>query len=130
MALRLIRQMVIDNVPRTQMLARLASEAPSGLGQWTPQRLNQCVSALYRGIPGIPPLPTPLPAEQAKQAALDLIRRRHDEGAGWTTMTDELNAAGLRPPRTSAFTAPQVARLFARWQKQHRQGGPGGMAVT
>jgi hypothetical protein len=126
MALRLIRQMVIDNVPRPQMLARLASEAPSGLGQWTPQRLNQCVSALYRGIPGIPPLPTPLPAEQDKRAAIDLIRRRHEAGASWTSIAGELNASGLRPPRASAFTAPQVARLFSSWQRQHSQGGPGG----
>jgi DNA invertase Pin-like site-specific DNA recombinase len=130
MALLLIRQMVIDNVPRTQMLARLAAEAPNVLGQWTPQRLYQCVSALYRGIPGVPPLPTPLPAEQDKQAAIDLIRRRHDEGASWTSIAGELNASGLRPPRASAFTAPQVARLFSCWQKQYPQGGPGGTTAT
>jgi len=127
-ALFLIRQMIIDNVRRPEMLARLAAEAPSGLGPWTSQRLNQCVSALYRGVPGIPPLPTPLPAEQDKQAALDLIRRRHEAGANWTSIASELNAAGLRPPRASAFTGPQVARLFFGWQRQHQQGGSGKMA--
>jgi hypothetical protein len=127
-ALRLIRQMVIDNVPRTQMLARLAAEAPRVLGQWTPQRLNQCVSELYHGTPGIPPLPKPLPAEQDRQAVIDLVRRRHGERATWDTIAAELNASGLRPPRASAFTATQVAGLFSRWQRQQRQGGAGGMA--
>jgi DNA invertase Pin-like site-specific DNA recombinase len=128
--LLLIRQLLVEKRARPEMLKIVQSEAPPALGPWTRQRLNQYVSKLYRGIPGIPPLPTPLPAEQGKQAVIDLIRRRHDEGASWTPIAGELNASGLRPPRASAFTAPQVARLFARWQKQHPQGGPGGMAAT
>jgi len=128
--LLLIRQLLVEKRARPEMLKIVQSKAPPALGPWTRQRLNQYVSKLYRGIPGIPPLPTPLPAEQGKQAVIDLIRRRHDEGASWTPIAGELNASGLRPPRASAFTAPQVARLFARWQKQPPQGGPGGMAAT
>ena len=54
--LLLIRQMVLDKVPRKEMLIRLASEAPKGLGSWTPGRLTQTISSLRRGIAGISPL--------------------------------------------------------------------------
>jgi hypothetical protein len=60
--LLLIRQMVIDNVPRQEVLDRLASEAPKGLGRWTRSRLNQIIYSLRRGVPGIPVLPARLPA--------------------------------------------------------------------
>jgi DNA invertase Pin-like site-specific DNA recombinase len=62
--LLLIRQMVIDNVPRKELLSRLASEAPKGLGRWTHTRLNQMITSLRRGIPGIPPLPDSLPTDR------------------------------------------------------------------
>jgi hypothetical protein len=124
----LIRQLIIGRRPRPEMLKIVQAQAPPALGPWTGQRLNQYVAKLYRGVPGVPPLPKPLPAEQDKQAATDLIRRRHDEGASWTSIAGELNASGLRPPLTSAFTGPQVARLFSRWQRQQRHGGSGEMA--
>jgi DNA invertase Pin-like site-specific DNA recombinase len=128
--LMLIRQLIIDRRPRPEMLKIVQEQAPPALGPWTGQRLNQCVSKLYQGVSGIPPLPKPLPAEQDKQAAIDLIRRRHDERATWSMIAVELNASGLGPPRASAFTATQVARLFSRSQRQRPQDGPGGMAPT
>ena len=54
--LLLIRRMVLDKVPKKEMLIRLASEAPKGLGSWTPGRLTQTISSLRRGIAGISPL--------------------------------------------------------------------------
>ena len=60
-ALLLIRQMVIDSVPRKEMLVRLAAETPKGLGSWTPTRLSQIVYSLRRGVPGIPLLPGAAP---------------------------------------------------------------------
>ncbi len=55
--LLLIRQMVIDNVPRKDMLTRLASDTPKALGRWTRIRLTQTISSLRHGVAGIPPLP-------------------------------------------------------------------------
>jgi DNA invertase Pin-like site-specific DNA recombinase len=74
--LLLIRQMVIDNVPRTDMLARLASETPKTLGRWTRIRLSQTISSLRRGLAGIPPLPA------SPRAVLT-----HGRGPGSTTVT-------------------------------------------
>ena len=76
--LLLIRQMVIDNVPRKDMLARLASETPKGLGRWTPIRLTQTISSLRHGVPGIPPLPA------SPRAA-----RTPGRGPGSTTVTPD-----------------------------------------
>ncbi len=61
--------MVIDNVPRQEMLVRLAAETPKGLGPWTRTRLSQTVYSLRRGVPGIPLLPARLPTDQ--QANID-----------------------------------------------------------
>jgi hypothetical protein len=126
----LIRQLIIERRPRPEVLKIVQEQAPPALGSWTRQRLNQYVSKLYRGVPGVPLLPAPRSLERDQRAVLDLIRRRHDEGASWTTIAGELNASDLCPPRAPAFTGPQVARLFSRWQRQHRQGGPGGTAAT
>jgi DNA invertase Pin-like site-specific DNA recombinase len=121
----LICQLIIDGRPRPEMLKIVREQAPPALGRWTRQRLNQCVSKLYRGVPGVQPLPALRPVERDQQAVLGLIRRRHDEGATWTTIADELNASDFRPPRASAFSATQVAKVFSRWQRQQRQGGSG-----
>jgi DNA invertase Pin-like site-specific DNA recombinase len=123
----LIRQLIIDRRPRPDMLKIVQEQAPPALGPWTRQRLNQYVAKLYRGVPGVPPLPLPLRAEQDRQAVIDLVRRRHGEGATWDTIAAELNDSDLRPPRAAAFTATQVAMVFSRWQRQHRQGGSGEM---
>jgi hypothetical protein len=123
----LIRQLIIDRRPRPDMLKIVQEQAPPALGPWTRQRLNQYVAKLYRGVPGVPPLPMPLRAEQDRQAVIDLVRRRHGEGVTWDTIAAELNDSDLRPPRAAAFTATQVAMVFSRWQRQHRQGGSGEM---
>ncbi len=121
--LALIRQLVIDRHPRPEMLKIVQGQAPPALGPWTRQRLNQYVTKLYRGVPGVPPLPEPRPVERDQCAVLELIRRRHDEGATWTTIADELNASDFRPPRAPAFSGTQVAMVFSRWQRRQRQGG-------
>jgi hypothetical protein len=123
----LIRQLIIDRRQRPEMLKIVQEQAPPALGPWTRQRLNQYVSKLYRGVPGVPPLPALRPVEQDQQAVLGLIRRRHGEGATWTTIADELNASDFRPPRARAFSATQVAMIFSRWQ---RQGGTAETATT
>ncbi len=61
--LSLIRQLLIERCPRTEMLKIVQRDAPSTLGHWTRQRLNQYVSRLYRGVPGIPPLRAPSPSQ-------------------------------------------------------------------
>lgn len=76
--LQLIRQMVIDNVPRKKMLVRLTLESPKGLGRWTRIRLTQTISSLRRGVVGIPPLPA------SPRAALT-----HGRGPGSTTVTPD-----------------------------------------
>ncbi len=76
--LQLIRQMVLDNVPRTEMLVRLNSEAPKGLGPWTRRRLTLTISSLRHGVPGIPPLP-----------ARPRAARTHGRGLGTTTVTPD-----------------------------------------
>jgi DNA invertase Pin-like site-specific DNA recombinase len=124
----LIRQLIIDRRPRPEMLKIVQEQAPPALGTWTRQRLNQYVAKLYNGVSGIPPLPKPLPVEQDREAVIDLVRRRHGEGATWDTIAAELNASDLRPPRATAFTATQAAMVFSRWQRQQRQGGSGEMA--
>ncbi len=58
---RLIRQMLIENIDRTEMLGRLATEAPRALGRWTPARLSQAIARLRRDVPGISPLSEDLP---------------------------------------------------------------------
>jgi len=76
--LLLIRQMVIDNVPRKEMLVRLTSESPNGLGRWTRIRLTQTISNLRHRVAGIPPLPANPRAEGA-----------HGRGPGSTTVTPD-----------------------------------------
>ena len=119
----LIRQLIIDQCPHAEMLKIVQKEAPPALGNWTRERLNQYVSKLYRGVPGVPALPKPLPVELNRQSVLDVIRRRHAEGIAWSVIAAELNASDLRSPRATAFTATQVAMVFSRWQRQQRQNG-------
>jgi hypothetical protein len=119
----LIRQLIIDQCPHAEMLKIVQKEAPPALGNWTRERLNQYVSKLYRGVPGVPALPKPLPSELDRQTVLDVIRRRHAEGIAWSVVAAELNASDLRPPRATAFTATQVAMVFSRWKRQQRQSG-------
>jgi len=126
----LIRQLIIDRRPRPEMLKIVQEQAPPALGPWTRQRLNQSVAKLYRGVPGVPPLPAPRPVEQDQEAVLALIRRRHDEGATWTTIAGELNVSDLRPLRAPAFSATQVAMVFSRWQRRQQQGGTAETAAT
>jgi DNA invertase Pin-like site-specific DNA recombinase len=76
--LLLIRQMVIENVPRKDMLVRLTSESPKGLGPWTHNRVSQIISGLRRGVAGIPPLP-----------ASRRVARVPGRGPGSTTVTPD-----------------------------------------
>jgi hypothetical protein len=60
-ALLLVWQMLIENLNRTEMLARLATAAPRALGRWTPARLSQAIARLRRGVPGMSLLSEDLP---------------------------------------------------------------------
>lgn len=112
-ARQIIRQGLLDNQPRPDILRQLQEQAPR-LGPWDPQRLSEAIRQLRRGVAGIEPLPTVLPADQEKQRALDLIDRELARGNPWTKVAATLNEAGLRPPRGPTFTPVQARLLYLR----------------
>ena len=112
-ARHIIRQGVIENLPRPEILRRLEAEAPR-LGPWTPQRLSDYIRVLRRNTSAVEPLPTVLPAEQEKQRALALTEEALGAGKTWKEIAIALNKTGLRPPRGAAFTPVQVRLLYLR----------------
>jgi DNA invertase Pin-like site-specific DNA recombinase len=112
-ARQIIRQGLIENLPRPEILNRLRAQAPR-LGPWDPQRLSNHIRHLRRPISGIEPLPAVLPAEEDKQRVLALIGQALDAGKTWRAIAVLLNDAGLRPPRGTAFTPVQVRLLYMR----------------
>jgi uncharacterized protein YjiS (DUF1127 family) len=112
-ARQLLRQGLVDNTPRPEILRQLQDQAPR-LGPWDPQRLSDAIRQLRRGVPGVEPLPPVLPADQEKQRVLGLIEEALGTGKTWTTIATALNEAGLRPPRGPSFTPLQVRLLYLR----------------
>jgi hypothetical protein len=112
-ARQMIRQGLVDNTPRPEILRQLQDQAPR-LGPWDPQRLSDAIRQLRRGVPGIVPLPPVLPADQEKQRVLRLIEEALGTGKTWTKIATALNEAGLRPPRTPSFSPVQVRLLYLR----------------
>jgi DNA invertase Pin-like site-specific DNA recombinase len=125
-ALLLVRQMFIDNVPRSEMLLRLNAEQPTRLGPWTFARLDGALTSLRRGVPGVPPLPAVLPFEREKKLAMDLILRRRAEGQSYKAIAADLNARGLRPQRAKEFTATQVTDLLHALRRRQAKYGHAG----
>jgi DNA invertase Pin-like site-specific DNA recombinase len=112
-ARQLLRQGLVDNTPRPEILRQLQDQAPR-LGPWDPQRLSEAIRQLRRGVPGVEPLPPVLPADQEKRRVLGLIEEALGTGKTWTTIATALNEAGLRPPRGPSFTPVQVRLLYLR----------------
>ena len=110
---RIIRQGLLENRPRPEILRQLQEQAPR-LGPWDPQRLSDAIRRLRRGVHGVDALPTSLPADEEKQRVLALIEIELAAGKTWTKIAAGLNQAGLRPPRGQAFTPVQVRLLFLR----------------
>lgn len=116
-ARQLIRDGLIANLPRPEILRRLQAEAPR-LGPWTPQRLSDYIREFRRReVSGIEPLPEVLPAEQEKTRVLTFTEEALGAGKTWKEITLLLNDAGLRPPRGKAFTPVQIRLLYMR---EHR----------
>jgi hypothetical protein len=113
LARQIIRQGLLDNLPRPDLRRQLQEQAPR-LGRWNAQRLSEAICRIRRGAPGIEPLPTVLPAEQEKQCALALIEEGVTAGNAWTKIAAALNTTGLRPPRGKTFTPVQVRLLYLR----------------
>jgi hypothetical protein len=112
-ARQLIRQGLIENVPRPHLLRQLQDQAPR-LGPWDPQRLSEAIRQLRRGVPKIAALPSVLPAEQDKQRVLGLVNEGLAAGKNWKTIAAALNESGIRPPRGTAFTPVQIRLLYLR----------------
>ena len=112
-AREIIREALLANTPRPDILRRLQTAAPR-LGPWDPQRLSEAIRQLRRRISGIDPLPATLPAEEEKQRALMLVQAGLAGGKNLKQIAVELSAAGLRPPRGTAFNPVQVRLLYLR----------------
>src|SRR5207253_3753561 len=69
-AQQVIRQGLLENLPRPEILQQLQAEVPR-MGPWTPQRLSDYIHVLRRrDASESEPLLQVLPAEQEKQRAL------------------------------------------------------------
>jgi DNA invertase Pin-like site-specific DNA recombinase len=109
----LVRQGLVANVPRLDLLRQLQDRVPR-LGPWTPRRLANVVWQLRRSPGTREPLPPVLPAEQQRQAVIDRIEQGLAAGDHWTTIAAGLNASELRPPRGRTFTDNQLRLLYMR----------------
>ena len=112
-ARQIIRQGLLDNSPRPEILHQLQEQAPR-LGPWDPQRLSEAIRQLRRETRSVDALPAVLPAEAERQRAIVLIEQALVARKRWTTIAAELNQAGLRPPRSQSFTPGQVRLLYMR----------------
>jgi DNA invertase Pin-like site-specific DNA recombinase len=113
-ARQLIRQGLVENRPRREILSQLETEVPR-LGPWTPQRLSDYIRQLRQeDAAERERLPTVLPAEQEKQRVLAFTEQALGAGQTWKAIAVSLNQAGFRPPRGRAFTPVQVRLLYLR----------------
>lgn len=118
-ARQLVRQGLVENRPRPEILGHLETEVPR-LGPWTPQRLSDYIVQLRReDASERDPLLAVLPAEQEKQRVLAFTERALGAGQTWKAIAVSLNQAGLRPPRGPAFTPVQVRLLYLRAHGLH-----------
>jgi len=108
-----IRQGLLENRPRSEIIRQLQEQAPR-LGPWDPQRLSEAIRQLRRGARDVEALPAMLPAEQEKQRVLDLIDKGLAAGGAWKAIAVSLNESGLRPPRGVAFTPIGIRLLYLR----------------
>jgi hypothetical protein len=113
LARQIIRQGLLNNSPRPQILHQLTEEVPR-LGPWNPQRLSDEIRQLRKGVAGLESLPTMLPAEMEKNEILEIIDQGIAALENWKTIAARLNAAGLRPPRGTVFTPVQIRLLYMR----------------
>jgi DNA invertase Pin-like site-specific DNA recombinase len=113
LARQIIRDGLMNDTPRTQLLQQLEERAPR-LGPWDPQRLSEAIRQLRKGVAGIDPLPRLLPYETRKQIVLRIVEEGIAAGKDWVDLATELNRSGHRPPRGSAFTPVQLRALYLR----------------
>ncbi|PYO00995.1 MAG: hypothetical protein DMD89_06540 [Candidatus Rokuibacteriota bacterium] len=112
-ARELVRQGLLENLPRPEILRQLQDQAPR-LGPWDSRRLSEIVRLLRRRVPEVEALPAVLPAEEAKQRVLTLVDEGLAAGKDWKMIAVALNETGLRPPRGTAFTPVQIRLLYLR----------------
>src|SRR2546426_11296 len=112
-ARELVRQGLLENLPRPEILRQLQDLAPR-LGPWDSRRLSEIVRLLRRRVPEVEALPAVLPAEEAKQRVLTLVDEGLAAGKDWKMIAVALNETGLRPPRGTTFTPVQIRLLYLR----------------
>jgi hypothetical protein len=107
-----IRSLLIDGMPRRDILDIVNRDLPLHARRWTSSRLVAAISALGAGVPGVPPLPRNLPEAPNWDEVLKLIRQRRDAGHTFASIAQELNSSGLHPRRAARFSSTQVAKLL------------------
>ncbi len=112
-----IRSLLIDGIPRREILEIMNRDLPPHARRWIPSRLEAAILALGTGVAGVPPLPRNLP-EAPDWEVPKLIRQRRDAGHTFASIAQELNASGFRPRHAAKFSATQVAKLLGSRKAQ------------
>lgn len=111
-ALSRIRDLLDAGQSRSEIVQALEAEYPR-LGRWTDDRFRSAITKLRKGVPGIRPLPNPA-AKPNVDAIVEFISIARQQGRSWRQIADDLNAAGMRPPRAKSFSLTQVWQFFLR----------------
>jgi hypothetical protein len=113
-----VAELVNEGRSCKQIVSLMEREAPPTLGPWNYQRVYGITKNLRKGVPGAPTVPQPLPIERERQDIVELILRRREEGQKYRVIADELNALGLQPRKSGAFSTPQVRDLLREWKRR------------
>ncbi len=107
-----IRALLMDGRRQREILDVLNRDLPNSR-RWTAKRLSKTVTGLRRGaVPDVPPLPPLLPEDRERDAILQLITQRREEGYTYAAIARELNASGRRPKFAARFSDSQVSDLL------------------